>query len=261
MNPIVLIQALFVELFEAIEAMLEEFHLPSDSLVRYTLTKLRENATTLYEQMRTYYNALIDERDAAQEKASAFERQLYDSQTENTVLKQDAERHYLQLQSWMKLVPLSVLIPSASKQADFALACDKARKIDAVKLLRETQHEFGHLGLKETITLYELRFKKQPEISLTIRGSHGDFGVDSMGVPTGKIPDAYKNIVEVNIGEYSQWLREKCGEELKKGDETHILLVEYWYRDDNGMKHVERPDYVSRSTAEEKKSETKPTEG
>lgn len=259
MNPIALIQALFVELLDCIDALLSEFYAPMDGLVRYTLTKLRENVSMLYEQMHTYYNELIAKVEALDSEKRELEMKLYDLQTANALLQRNAQNHALQLQSWMKLVPIEVLIPDEQvRETTFHYAVQEGNHIGAIKWLRATKHEFGHFGLKEAKDLYELRFRKQPEPFLTIRGSHGDFGVDAMGVPTGKIPEAYKNIVEVNVGEYSLWTRQALGEELKKGAETDILLVEYWYRED-GMKQVQNYDPGARAHAVEAKM--KSTEG
>ena len=81
---------------------------------------------------------------------------------------------------------------------------------------------------------------------LTIYGSHGEFRCDAdTGVvltPKVDLPEEYRCIRRVDVGELQRWARER-GVEL--GERVDVLVVGYWH-DKDGTEEYEAPEAMPR---------------
>lgn len=109
------------------------------------------------------YRSLEIKCSEAEQNSQSWRLQYLDLNTSYVVMetgKAEAEKRAF---SYLKLIPLEVLIPSETDRANFQMLCEANQHIQAIKALRARDIPgFGHMGLKEAKDLYELKYKAVP---------------------------------------------------------------------------------------------------
>lgn len=88
-----------------------------------------------------------------------------------------------------------------------------------------------------------------------IRGSYGTLHLDSMGRVTSYERDGppeaadYSDIFAVDVADYIYWARHSSIPEFANDIETDILLVGFWYWDDEGEQQYEEASDEAREIA------------